>query len=62
MNKEKAIQAVTGIYNALQIVPVSGEQNTAVMAGIFQALKEVGQWLNETEISESGESHDEGCS
>ena len=59
MDKEKAIQTLLGIYNILQTIPVSGEQHIGVMAGIFQALKELGEWANEVREDEKvGDNND----
>jgi hypothetical protein len=56
MDKVKAAQTIVGIYNTLQAIPVSGEQQVSMMAGIFQALKELGQWVNE--VKEDGDKDD----
>ena len=56
IDKNIAVQTVGGIYTALQSIPVTGENNITVMAGIFQALKELGQYLSEEkEIKEAEE-------
>ena len=59
MDKEKAIQTLAGIYNILQTIPVSGEQHIGVMAGIFQALKELGEWAQNVKKDEKvGDNND----
>jgi ACT domain-containing protein len=52
MDNKNAFQATSAIYNVLQTIPVHGEQNITSMMGIFQALKEIMQWMNTLEDSE----------
>jgi hypothetical protein len=56
LDKEKAIQTLIGIYNALQTIPAYDDKSTLTKAGMFQALQELTQWLNE--FTESGEKAD----
>jgi hypothetical protein len=60
MNKERAMQTVEGIFNILMEIPVSGEKNINGMAGIFNALKDLGQWVSELEIKEGGGKANDG--
>ena len=56
LNKETARNLIEGIYNILQTIPVNGEQNTSNMSGVFRALKDLVQWINE--VSEAGDKED----
>ena len=58
MDKTTAIQTISGIYNMLNLITVSGEGNINMMAGTIQAVKELGSWIDE--LKESGDDkHDE---
>ena len=55
MDNEKAKQAIADIYNALQIVPVSGDNSISIMKATFEALKELSQWANDLPTIEGGD-------
>jgi len=46
MNKETALNTLTAIYSSLQSIPVYGDQNVAMMTGVFNALKNVAAWVD----------------
>ena len=52
LDKNTAGQMIIQIYQALQNIAVTGEQNITVMAGIFQGLKDLSKYVGE--IKEDG--------
>ena len=43
---EQAAQIISSISSTLELIPVNGKQNTAIMSGIYQALDALAQWAS----------------
>ena len=51
MNKESALQAIAGVYNALRSIMIMGSDANTV-SGICGALEELAKWVGSLEDGE----------